>query len=95
MTDGRDVDLWALSDLCTPWCLHVAATLRIADRLAAGPRGIEDLAAEAGADADALGRVLRHLVGKGVFAQPVPGRFALTAAAEALRDGHPGWLQAC
>lgn len=32
----RRVDLEALSDLCTPWCIHVVATLRIADHLAAG-----------------------------------------------------------
>ena len=27
-------DLEALSDLCTPWCIRVAATLRIADHIA-------------------------------------------------------------
>src|SRR3989442_1069330 len=32
----KQADLWALSDLCTPWCVHVAATLRIADHIAAG-----------------------------------------------------------
>lgn len=26
-------DLATLSDLCTPWCVHVAATLRIAEYL--------------------------------------------------------------
>ena len=29
-------DLYSLSDLCTPWCLHVAATLRVAEHIASG-----------------------------------------------------------
>src|SRR5262245_1443236 len=82
----KDVDLWALSDLCTPMCVHVVATLRIADLVASGVDRVEDLAREAGADADSLRRVLRHLVGKGVFEEPAPGRFALNGAAEQLRD---------
>jgi len=28
--------LEALSDLCTPWCVHVATTLRIAEHIASG-----------------------------------------------------------
>ena len=49
---ARDkVDLWALSDLCTPWCVHVVATLRIADHIAAGITQIDDLAAASGSDA--------------------------------------------
>ena len=69
--------LWELGDLETPWCIRVAATLRIADYIAAGHSEIRELATEAGADADALQRVLRHLVRKGVFEEPVPGRFEL------------------
>lgn len=88
--DTQDVaDLWALFDLATPWCMHVVATLRIADHLAAGTTSIDDLARTVGADADSLHRVLRHLAGKGVFAEPAPGRFALNAAAYMLRDDHP------
>jgi hypothetical protein len=34
------VDLERMLDLTTPWCLHVAATLRIPDRIAAGPAAI-------------------------------------------------------
>jgi SAM-dependent methyltransferase len=80
-------DVEALSDLETPWCLRVAATLRIADRLAEGPREVGELAAAAGCDAGSLARVLRRLVGRGVFAEPAPGRFALNEAAGALREG--------
>ena len=93
MAERQDVDLWALSDLATPWCMHVVATLRIADYLAAGTTAIDDLARASGADADSLARVLRHLVGKGVFTEPTPGQFALNAAADMLRDGHPSRLR--
>ena len=51
------MDLWTLSDLCTPWCVHVVATLRVADHIAAGITEIGPLAAAAGADRDSLHRV--------------------------------------
>ncbi len=80
------MDIWALSDLATPWCIHVIATLRIADHIAAGITRIGDLAAASHADADSLQRVLRHLIGKGVFEEPAPGRFTLNEQARALLD---------
>ena len=79
-------ELGALSDLRTPWCLHVVATLRIAEHIAAGKPGIEELAGAAACDAQALQAVLRHLVGKGVFQETAPGRFALNETAERLLD---------
>ena len=82
-------DLEALSDLCTPWCIRVVATLRIADHVAAGVTGIDQLAAAAGCHAGALRNVLGHLVGKGVFEEPAPGRFALNQPARALREAAP------
>ena len=78
------VDLERMLDLATPWCLHVAATLRIPEHIAAGHADITDLAAAAGCDADALHAVLGHLVSKGVFAEESPGRFACNRAAEQL-----------
>src|SRR5712692_10365038 len=80
------MDLWALSDLSTPWCVHVVATLRIADHILAGNTEIDKLAAASGADRDSLYRVLRHLVSKGLFEEPAPGRFALNEAARALLE---------
>jgi SAM-dependent methyltransferase len=80
------VDLDRLSDLRTPWCVHVAVTLRIAEHIAAGASAVGDLAAAAHCNADALRAVLDHLVGKGVFRQPSPGVFALNDAARALLD---------
>jgi hypothetical protein len=49
MAERNGVDLWALSDLCTPWCTHVVATLRIADHVAVGASAIS--APRPGADA--------------------------------------------
>jgi hypothetical protein len=80
------VDIWALTDLCTPWCVHVVVTLRVAERLAGGITQIDDLASAAGAHSDSLARVLRHLAGKGLFAEPAPGRFALTDDGRSLLD---------
>jgi 2,7-dihydroxy-5-methyl-1-naphthoate 7-O-methyltransferase len=80
------VDLWALTDLCTPWCVHVVATLRIADHIVAGKDQIDDLALAAGCDPYALHRVLTHLVDKGVFEETTPGRFAVNEAARGLLD---------
>jgi len=82
MSDG--VDLEALADLCTPWCLHAVATLRIAQHMSAGLSRADELASAAGCDAWALARVLEHLGGKGVFIELAPGRFALNRAALGL-----------
>ncbi|MGP0064640.1 MAG: methyltransferase [Isosphaeraceae bacterium] len=86
MSRNDGPDIWALTDLCTPWCVHVVATLRVADHIAAGKDQIDDLAKAADADPDSLHRVLRHLIGKGLFAEPEAGRFALNDAAGALLD---------
>src|SRR5262245_38119302 len=80
------MDLWTLADLCTPWCIHVAATLRVADHIAVGKVEIGELAGACGADEDSLARVLRHLVEKGVFEEPEWGRFALNETSRGLLD---------
>ncbi len=80
----QQADLDQMLDLATPWCLHVAATLRIPERISASRAGIAELAAAAGCDRDALHAVLGHLVSKGVFTEESPGRFAVNHAAERL-----------
>jgi 2,7-dihydroxy-5-methyl-1-naphthoate 7-O-methyltransferase len=80
------VSIEALSDLRTPWCVRVAVTLRIAEHVADGVTEVDDLAAAASCDPDMLYPVLSHLVAKGVFAEPSPGRFALNESARALLD---------
>jgi 2,7-dihydroxy-5-methyl-1-naphthoate 7-O-methyltransferase len=86
MPNEPATDLYALADLCTPWCLHVVATLRIADHIAAGTDEITALATAAGCDAAALHAVLTWLAGRGVFEEPSPGRFALNDTARPLLD---------
>src|SRR3954470_23776369 len=80
------MDLYELSDLSTPWWVHVVSTLGIAGHLAAGTKEIGALAAAAGADAGSLQRVLRHLVSKGIFEEMALGRFALNDAARPLLE---------
>jgi 2,7-dihydroxy-5-methyl-1-naphthoate 7-O-methyltransferase len=83
---SKPVDIWTLGDLSTPWSIHVVVTLRIAQHLAAGRQQIDDLGRAAGADADSLHRVLRHLVRQGIFEEPVVGTFSLNDAARPLLD---------
>ena len=80
------MELFALSDLSTPWCLHVVVTLKVAEHIDAGTTAIGDLAGACGASPDSLQRVLRHLVAKGVFDEPEPGRFVLNRAARGLLE---------
>jgi hypothetical protein len=90
--------LGPLMDLVTPMALRVAATLRLADFMPDDGTGegavLADLAERAGADPEALARMLRHLVQHGVFTEPRPGRFAANQTAALLRTGQPGavWL---
>jgi hypothetical protein len=76
----------------TTQLLYVAARLGVADAVAGGPRGAEDLAVELGADAEALRRVLRGLAAIGVLAE-TDGGFGLTAVGLRLRGGIEGSLR--
>ncbi|MGH9509624.1 MAG: methyltransferase family protein, partial [Terriglobales bacterium] len=67
--------------------VNVVAKLKIADLLKAGPRSTRELAAAAGANEDALYRVMRALASSGVFVETAPRTFALTPAAEPLCTG--------
>jgi SAM-dependent methyltransferase/DNA-binding transcriptional ArsR family regulator len=70
--------------------IYAAARLGVADLLAAGPKTVGQLAAEVGAHAPTLRRLLRSLAGVGVFRENEEGRYELTRMAEFLRDGVPG-----
>jgi O-methyltransferase domain/Dimerisation domain len=72
--------------------ISVAATLGVADLLAAGPRASDDLARETGTDADALYRLLRALAAVGVLHEGDGRRFALTEFGQPLRSDVPGSL---
>lgn len=66
-------------------CLAVAVELGVADRLAAGPRTAEELAAATGAHPDALRRLLRALVSIELLCEVASGRFLLAPLGELLR----------
>lgn len=87
--------LRALADLTTPMAVRVAATLRVADHLAAGRRRAADIARVAGADADALDRLMRHLVTIGLLTRDGE-EYRTTAIGDRLRTDHSGsrrqWL---
>ncbi|GAA1825118.1 methyltransferase [Actinomadura chokoriensis] len=92
--EGWGGELWAAADLLTPMAIRVAATLRLADHIAGGTRTGEALAAAVGAESDALGRLLGHLVTARVLVCEEDGVYGLTDLGEQLRDDHPGGLRA-
>lgn len=86
-------ELMRLSQILLPFAIHGLATLGVADALAAGPRPVEDIAADAGAETDALYRALRFTASRGLFTES-PGRvFGLNPPAEFLRSDMPGSMR--
>jgi DNA-binding transcriptional ArsR family regulator len=73
------VDMWAAQ------AITAAADLGIADALAKGPLSADELATAVNADADAVSRLLRALIGRGIFRQRRDGRYDLTPLADTLR----------
>src|SRR4051812_1612699 len=65
--------------------IAVAAELNVADALAGGPLNAADLAAEVGADARSLRRLMRALATIGVFDEPEEGVFELAPLGDCLR----------
>ncbi|MEV7427592.1 MULTISPECIES: methyltransferase [unclassified Streptomyces] len=87
-----------IADIVTPFAVRAAATLRLADHIAAGHTRLPDLAEAAGADPQALARLLHFLTSRDIFAEPEPGTYALTELAGELLADHPAnlrqWLDA-
>ena len=81
--------LRGLTDFAAPWAVSVAATLRLADHIKGGADRLGELAERAGADPDALLRLLRYLVTRGVFAE-ADGAYANTELSRLLLDEN-GW----
>ena len=73
----------------TSQAITVAVELGIADALDKGPLRLEELASRVEADPDALRRLLRALIGRGIFRQRRDGRYALNALAKSLRANAP------
>lgn len=88
-SDAVRARLRELSDFAAPWALGIAATLRLADHMQAGASRLEDLAERSRANPDALQRLLRYLVARGVFVEE-EGGYANTDLSGLLRD-EAGW----
>jgi C-methyltransferase len=70
----------------TSQAITVAAQLGVADALADGPLPIDELAVRVKADADALRRLLRALISRGIFRLRRDGRYELNSLADTLRS---------
>jgi hypothetical protein len=70
----------------TTQALYVAAKLGVSDHLVSGPKSVEELAREVGANHKALLRLMRHLAALGVFKQDESKKFSLTPLGELLRN---------
>jgi AraC-like DNA-binding protein len=77
----------------TSQAITVAAQLGVADALADGPLSIDQLAARVDADADALRRLLRALISRGVFRYRRDGRYELNSLADTLRSDAPASMK--
>ncbi|HYI14213.1 MAG TPA: methyltransferase [Thermomicrobiales bacterium] len=88
-----DTVLRMAGDYCLPRCLHVVADLGVADVLDETPRTSAALAADVGANPDALGRVLRLLAANGVFVSE-GDTFHHSPTSRLLRADHPQSLRA-
>lgn len=69
--------------------MAVAARLEIADRLKAGPKTCEELAAETGAHGPSLYRLMRALAGIGLFSEDAERRFRTTRFGRCLESDAP------
>ncbi len=69
--------------------ITAAVDLGIADALADGPLRADELASKVNADPDALRRLLRALIGRGIFRQRRDGRYELNSMANTLRSTAP------
>jgi hypothetical protein len=74
--------------------ITAVADLGVADALAGGPLPIDELATRVGANPDALRRLLRVLISRGIFAQRNDGRYGLTPLADVLRSDAPASMAA-
>jgi C-methyltransferase len=74
-------------------CLHVIAALGVADEIGDDPVSTPELASRCGANADALGRMLRLMAAHGIF-EGDDGGFRHTPASRLLCSDHPMSMRA-
>ncbi|MCP2258522.1 Glyoxalase-like domain-containing protein [Streptoalloteichus tenebrarius] len=83
---GGSPVLRRLTDLVAPCAVRAAVWLGVVELLAAGATPAPELAERTGSHPDALGRLLRHLVGCGVLVEDPAGVFALSDVGRLLRE---------
>jgi hypothetical protein len=92
-----DEDIAKLRGIITQYfssrALYAAAALDVADALAGGAKGIDELAVAVGAHAPSLYRVLRVLAATGIFREEEDRRISNTPLSELLRTDAPGSLR--
>ena len=85
MSGSPEETVWSLlRGPLTARVLGIVAELDVAQVLADGPRPVAEVAAETGADPEALYRFLRALASDGLFEELDPGVFRNTPASELL-----------
>jgi hypothetical protein len=89
-----DEIIWTLTcAVVSSRCLHVIAALGVADQIGDYAVSTPELASRCGADADALGRMLRLMAAHGIFERDGAG-FRHTPASRLLRSDHPMSMRA-
>jgi hypothetical protein len=91
---GPEALIRRIFDWIDTTAILAAAEVGLADHLAAGPRSAKEVAAELGADEEAIGRLLRDLTGTGVIATVGPDLFTLGLLGEFLRSDVHGSVRA-
>ncbi|ASR39071.1 methyltransferase [Prauserella marina] len=91
----RELDvLLRLGSLHTPMAVRVAATLRLVDHINAGHDSPAKLAKVTGTNANALLRIVRHLVAVGLLRETGPDQLEPTTTGRLLADDHPAQQRA-
>ncbi len=83
-----------MADLFTPMALRVAATLRVADHVAAGADSVAALVERTGSDPDALGRLVDHLLTLGLLESSGSDTLSLTDLGGQLCEEHASGARA-
>ncbi len=78
--------LHEMAELAPPFALRAAVTLGLPELMAQGTTDVGELAAASGADARAVGKLLRYLDALGVVERTPTGRFELTAVGDLLTE---------
>lgn len=92
--DGYDHIFSVVGSVVVLQGLHIVADLNIASLLSKQPMDVEELASATGRSPEPLYRIMRLLVGHGIFSEEKRGVFANNEVSELLRDDVPFSMRA-